>query len=274
MLMDTIQNTPRQVLCYPPSFDGWLCAVFVAYEQRCTEQAWLVADRDYQGGLFDSKIDITIDDAKAVRVLAWLDKRFGKQMHLLVWAWLSERADIGQTLFGVVRYALANPTVAVLSDHTHPDIIALHKAVRSVGREKHRMEAFVRFEQLTDGLYFARIEPDFDVLPLIADHFKSRYQDQNFAIFDARRGYGLHHAVGGHCAPIVDVDDQMLSDPSVAWSPDEARYQEFWQGYFFHASIHERANPRLHRQHLPRRYWRYLTEKQTAHDADFLHKKH
>jgi hypothetical protein len=28
------------------------------------------------------------------------------------------------------------------------------------------MEAFIRFEQLKDGIYFAKIDPDFDVLML------------------------------------------------------------------------------------------------------------
>jgi DNA polymerase sigma len=33
------------------------------------------------------------------------------------------------------------------------------------------MEAFIRFEQLKD-IYFAKIDPDFDVLTLIIKHFK------------------------------------------------------------------------------------------------------
>jgi hypothetical protein len=34
------------------------------------------------------------------------------------------------------------------------------------------MEAFIRFEQLKDGIYFAKIDPDFDVLTLIIRHLK------------------------------------------------------------------------------------------------------
>lgn len=46
-------------------------------------------------------------------------------------------------------------------------------------REKHRMEAFVRSEHPTEDIYFARVEPDFNVLTLIGEHLRQRYQDQH-----------------------------------------------------------------------------------------------
>jgi len=43
---------------------------------------------------------------------------------------------------------------------------------------------------------------------------------------------------------------------------DEKQFQELWKGYFNSMTIKERINPKLHRQNLPKRYWKYLTEKQ------------
>ena len=45
------------------------------------------------------------------------------------------------------------------------------------------MLAFVRFELLQDEVYFAKIEPDFNVLPLFRKHFKERYADQKMDDF-------------------------------------------------------------------------------------------
>lgn len=42
---------------------------------------------------------------------------------------------------------------------------------------------------------------------------------------------------------------------------NEVLYQRLWKRYFKAITIRERINPKLHRQHLPRRYWKYLTEK-------------
>ena len=43
---------------------------------------------------------------------------------------------------------------------------------------------------------------------------------------------------------------------------DERWYQDLWRTYFKAICIRERMNPRKHRQDLPVRYWKYLTEKQ------------
>ena len=37
--------------------------------------------------------------------------------------------------------------------------------------------------------------------------------------------------------------------------------QVLWQRYYNAVTIRSRNNPALHRRQLPRRYWRYLTEK-------------
>lgn len=70
-------------------------------------------------------------------------------------------------------------------------VLKAAQTVKKVGREKHRMEAFVRFRLTRGGIYFAAIEPDFNVLPLINSHFKSRYADQKWIIYDLKRNFGI-----------------------------------------------------------------------------------
>ncbi len=53
------------------------------------------------------------------------------------------------------------------------------------------MEAFVRFQLIKDGLYYATVQPDYNVLPLILKHFKDRYADQRWLIYDTLRKYGI-----------------------------------------------------------------------------------
>ena len=43
---------------------------------------------------------------------------------------------------------------------------------------------------------------------------------------------------------------------------DEKLFQQLWKTYFKAICIKERLNPRKHRQDMPVRYWKYLTEKQ------------
>lgn len=196
---------------------------------------------------------------------------FGDGLRLLLWAYLSELPHIPTTLFYVVKYALDNPTLSIFNDYTHPYVMDMHKAVKSVGREKHRMEAFVRFEHTKDDVYFAKISPDFNVLPLTIPHFKNRYQDQDWAIYDTKRGYGvlLHDTKE---SIIVGLDKQVLDNPMAIWSQKQMIYQQFWQAYFFNTNIKQHANPNLHKQYLPRRYWHYLTKKQVHGNELFFAK--
>lgn len=268
------------ILLYQPSFEGWLSGVFYVYEHKLQHdpELKLIAEDCYVPSLIDHCINVPVDADKAERVLLKLNQLIGRSgIRQLLWGLLSEKDDIGSTLFQVVKYAIDYPNRQVMQDLGHMAVLELAQTVKSVGREKHRMEAFVRFEHTTEDIYFARIEPDFNVLPLIGEHFRQRYQDQHWAIYDLRRGYGIYYDMSqssSHTpAPlqiISDVDDSVLRNPASIHSEDEQRYQRFWQGYFTNVNIKERKNPRLHKQYLPQRYWKYLSEKQVLPNAAHL----
>ena len=188
-------NQPTLIV-YESSFEGWLSAVFYVYENRLQNQPYLqlIDIDDYQPSLIDTASYVTVDETKAQRVLTKLNKVLGHSgMRQLLWGFLSEKQGIGSVLFQVVKYALDYPNRQVLEDLGNLAVLELAQTVKSVGREKHRMEAFVRFEHTTEDIYFARVEPDFNVLPLIGEHFRQRYQDQQWAIYDLKRGYGIFY---------------------------------------------------------------------------------
>ena len=271
------------ILLYEPCFEGWLSAVFYAYEQQLhtDSELQLIAQDGFVPSLIDHTVSVTVNTEHAQRVLKRLHTQLGRSgIRQLLWGLLSEQADIGTVLFRVVKYAIDYPDRAVMADLGHLDVLTLAQTVKSVGREKHRMEAFVRFEHTNEDIYFARIEPDFNVLPLIGAHFRLRYQDQHWAIYDVRRGYGIYYdkTKGDTSAPaalqtITDIDHSVLTHPASIHSPAEQQYQRFWQGYFTNVNIKARKNPKLHRQYLPQRYWKYLSEKQVLPDAAHVQKR-
>ena len=274
--------TPN-ILLYEPSFEGWLSAVYQVYERKLQydQSLQLIAEDQYVPSLISSAAHVTTDDEQAQRVLVKLNKLLGRSgMRQILWGFLSEKPNIGTTLFHIVKYAIDHPKRQVLEDLGRLEVLELAQTVKSVHREKHRMEAFVRFEHTTDDIYFARVEPDFNVLPIIGEHFRQRYQDQHWAIYDLARGYGIYYdksqSTLSHPAElqtITNLDEAVLRNPASIHSVDEQRYQRFWQGYFTNVNIKERKNTRLHRQHMPQRYWKYLSEKQILPNADYLEKK-
>ena len=274
--------TPSIVL-YEPSFEGWLSAVFYVYTNKLQddESLQLIAHDCYIPSLIAQATSVAMDADNAERVLTKLHKLLGRSgMRNILWGFLSEKAHIGTTLFQVIKYAIDYPSRHIMEDLGNLNVLVLVQTVKSVGREKHRMEAFVRFEHTTGDIYFARVEPDFNVLPLIGEHFRQRYQDQHWAIYDVARGYGIYYDKSkstpkrpADLQTITDLDGAVLRNPASIHSEDEQRYQKFWQGYFTNVNIKERKNSRLHKQYLPQRYWKYLSEKQGLPNAEHLQKR-
>ena len=133
-----------------------------------------------------------------------------------------------------------------------------------MSREKHRMEAFIRFKLTKDAIYFANIAPDFNVLPLIKNHFKKRYADQKWLIYDLVRKYGIYYNLETVEIITLELDHNFDASKTSTeiFAPIELEFQQLWKDYFKSTNIKSRKNMKLHIQHVPKRYWKYLSEKQ------------
>ncbi len=250
------------ILVFDGSFDGFLTAVFDSYKHRYDVQK-IVAKHDFVPDFLMEYHCINTDLDKSARVWSKLKQLFEKDNYLILWAFLSEKADIYTHLYHIIRQKIANPHVNILANHTNEAVSAFHQAVKVVGRERHRMQAFVRFEDTVADVYFAKIYPDFNVLPLVVNFFAKRFADQNWLIFDEKRHFGVYYNKDNKkLVDVVDVDKWMLIQSKQLHSANEMAYQKLWQTYFKHVTIAERKNLKHHVQQMPKRYWRYLTEKQ------------
>ncbi|WP_339922274.1 TIGR03915 family putative DNA repair protein [uncultured Cyclobacterium sp.] len=255
-------NLKESILIYDSSFDGFLTCVFQVYELKM-KQVIIQKDSEVQASLFGRRNEVITDQAKADRVWKGLGKKTSSSGRLRIYyGFLSEKKEVENLLLRYIQYVL-NSSIPVDSDFSNPEVLELSKIAKSVGREKHRMEAFVRFRLTKDSLYFATIEPDFDVLPLISKHFKSRYADQKWVIYDLKRNYGLYYDM--EKVEIINLtlpeDFDATNTSSDYFSIEEMEFQTLWKDYFDSTNIPSRKNIKLHVRHVPKRYWKYLSEK-------------
>ena len=250
------------ILSYDSTFEGFLTTVFEIFEFKYQEPQ-IIKKGDSQHNLFVNPIQVVTDVAKSDRVIKKLkDQLQNDGVRTLIYAFLSEKVGVEDLLFKVIRYAIANKSQNIMKDFSNDAVLQVSQITKSVGREKHRMEAFIRFELLKDGIYFAKIDPDFDVLTLIINHFKNRYQDQKWLIYDLRRRYGVYYDLINVEIVSLDLDSKLIESKSIeVFAESEIEYQKLWWEYFDHTNIKERKNTKLHVQHVPKRYWKYLTEK-------------
>lgn len=249
-------------LLYDGTFEGLLTTIFEVYEYKIAApqiKRGDVAD----GSLFGDVYVVQTNKEKAKRVLAKLEQKIsGTAMTQFYKTFLSELPGIDDVLFRYVQYVMQSKH-GVENDYGHPDVLMVQQLSRKVHREKHRMEAFVRFQLTKDGLYYAIIQPDYNVLPLIRKHFKERYADQQWLIYDSRRKYGLYYDLQEVTEVMIDFNETNAEQKNV-YDEKEDLYQELWKHYFDNVNIKARKNMKLHIQHVPKRYWRYLVEKRMA----------
>ncbi|RZJ73786.1 TIGR03915 family putative DNA repair protein [Flavobacterium sp.] len=246
------------------SLEGLLTAVFEFYELK-PKAVKLESAIHFQPGFLDEVHEVVSDETKSKRVWDGFKKKVSADwQRKFYYAYLSERPENFRLLFDFARYVFDNPK-GVETNFGHPAVMALTKIEKSVSRERHRMKAFIRFQETSDGIFYAPIEPDFNVLPLISNFFKNRYADQRWIIYDLKRKYGLFYDLETVSEITFDVVSELQQNstflPAHTLNGKEELYGLLWNDYFKSTNIEARKNMKLHIQHVPKRYWKYLTEK-------------
>ena len=259
------------VYTFDGTIDGLLTAVFDAYALKEQPEQLLKAG-DALPLFCDHTYHVTSDEEKAQRVWAGLEKRLSHEaMKLISVSWQSELPELPTPLFRYICKVFRLGDISKnFADH---DVLTVTNIARRVLHEQLRMKQFIRFQKAKDGTYLAVVAPDHNVLPLITDHFSDRFNDQPWLIYDAKRHYGYYYeptpsgGVGGGFITFENeaevpfdltngkLDAEVLSD-------NDQLFQDLWRTYFKAICIKERMNPRKQLQDMPRRYWKYMTEKQ------------
>lgn len=247
---------------YDNTYPGFLSAVFEVYRLKLGKEVVIQSEDSYQEQLFAQPVVIEPNSAHAERLEKGLTEKSKSTQKLCYRVFLSEHERREEVLLHFIRRVFAEGA-QVEEDLTDDRIVLLKRLNQQMGREIHRMHAFVRFQETPDGLFAAVIDPDFDVLPLAHQHFIDRYTNQHWLIYDTRRHYGLlwdkkaisyvTFSANDH-RQLRHLNEAMLADV-------ETDYQRLWQTYFHAVDIPERRNLKLHLQHVPKRYWKYLVEK-------------
>ncbi|RDB63120.1 DNA metabolism protein [Gordonibacter sp. 28C] len=272
---------------YDGSLEGLLSAVFEAYARREDPQD-VAPETVLQPRLGQTVRYVETDVERAVRVQRGIKRACGAAAYDAVMrASLSDDPGAGTVVYRFVRYAMAanrphdcsgcrkrdscsgptgssRPTDAVgcsgkargsvLNDLAHPAVEPLHRLVRAVGNERHRMVQFLRFEHLENDVWLARCNPAASVVPLLMDWFAGRFNTQPFIIYDE-----VHRLAGvyeGRDWYLVRTDELNVPDRAA----DERLMQAAWKRFYRTVAVEARYNPELRRQFMPKRLWKNILE--------------
>ena len=136
-----------------------------------------------------------------------------------------------------------------------PDVNAAQRMAKSVGRDYHKMTAFVRFKELplaegTAGRrrFIAWFEPDHFIVQRVAPFFQRRFTDMDWLILTPR---GSASWDGEN----LRTTDDPAEKPSLRDDTDE-----LWRTYYSSIFNPARLKVKMMTKEMPKKYWKNLPE--------------
>lgn len=242
---------------YDNSFTGLVCAIKAAAIDAAAEITLAAPEQE---SLFSPAVEIEASAADCADFLRKLDGLAGAgtaEYIKLAWLWSGQEKEKMLLSYARMAFSKGKNLNDLLAD---PVVARTHKAANAVLREAHRLKGFLRFTELSDRTLYARMEPDHNILPLVAGHFKRRLAASDWVIHDARRGMAALYF--GSKLRLVELE----ADRDLPRSEKELLVAGLWRSFFEAVAIKERTNPRAQRGGVPLKYRSNMPEFESLED--------
>ena len=153
-------------------------------------------------------------------------------------------------LYSLVWRSRSEPGLVLRS--VDPQVARAGRMAKAVGRDVHKMHAFVRF-RLVAGTepeqFVAWFEPDHFIEEAAAPFFARRFATMRWSILTPRR------SIHWNGADLSFADGSRRSD-----APDADALDDLWRTYYAHIFNPARLKVSAMRSEMPQKYWRNLPE--------------
>ncbi len=152
-----------------------------------------------------------------------------------------------------VAWRLIYEDKRLLQFKVDPQILRFYSMYKAVCRDRHKMEAFVRFRLVStpdlDGEYFvAWFEPDHFILPITAPFFMKRFNNMHWSILTPD-------------ACVQWNQEEMLYSKGVSEAPRlEDELESLWRDYYANIFNPARLKLKAMQSEMPKKYWVNLPE--------------
>jgi probable DNA metabolism protein len=238
------------------SFEGLLTAIYEAYYRHEDPQR-ILATENPQIDFFEQNYKVITNSAKAKKVYNAIKEKISpKALKDIYYIYLCDsEEDRGIIVHNYLKVGWKHGNK--LDQHLcNNHVFKVQSLCKTVTFECHRLLGLIRFKKLEDDLYYAQIEPDSNIIGLLAPHFSKRLADQNWVIHDVKRNIAAMFNKSEWVLSSINTPPKRIQDDS------EVIYQNLWKQYFKNIAIKSRINPKLQKRCMPVRYWGHLIEKE------------
>lgn len=241
------------VWTFDGTFSGFLCLIHESALKKERPEGILRAG-EAQPLLFET-VQAATDERPAASVGTALAARFSRRIFTTgYYAFLSAMAgrEMAVYRYFALAWTMGPRAAGLLADER---VRTVHEAGRAVSRERHRFLGLLRFSEL-GGVLYAPFEPEGDLLPLVAGHFARRLGGERWII----------HDTGRNMAAVFENGTWRVAAFRTGGHPPlpgkEREIRDLWKRYFFSTALQTRKNAGLQRQFMPKKFWKYLPEKE------------
>jgi len=241
---------------YDGSFEGFICAVASCLDLADRNPEFACHGCEGYPGLFGGEpVEVaTVRETALAFRRRFVETVSQEAFATARYAFQSRKDDIEGLVWRYLRLGLERGRAMEGMLAAEP-VWSINRIARQVSHEAHKFKGFVRFREVQEGFLYAQIEPEADILLLIAPHFTERVGDTHWMIHDLRRGQAaLYDLRSWRLVNGVELVDKP------GFTAAEHDYAALWQRYFQRHAIKERHNPVLQQKHVPLRYRKHLTE--------------
>ena len=232
-----------------PTFDSWRVMARKLLEKGISPAGILWVDDDREATLFGESVeDIEASPRPAPKVpAAFLDIARSASTHRDPQRWALLYRLLWRLTRGGEKHLLQIPT--------DPDMRQIQQWCKAVGRDIHKMHAFVRFRLVgTDEVsgreqFVAWFEPEHSIVRLATPFFVKRFASMDWSILTP-----------GECAHWDGHDLIFTPGVSREAAPDEDSLDELWRTYYRSIFNPARLKVNAMQSEMPKKYWKNLPE--------------
>lgn len=243
-------------LVYPPGdFEAFLTAILETWVNRAPEWSIEPASGDWFGPGGPWKL-VSGNPAAASRILGGVEGHAGVGARRVLCeafrhAEPGKEPVLAEFIRACVRYR--RRTLDHETDHEVKESLRRSRAVRA---EAHRFLELARFQSVAGQGWYARFEPDHDVLGMLVAPFQRRMEGVDWMLHDVKREAAWVVQAGeGRFVTGIQTNGSLRLETA------EGAIQDLWRRYFATIAIPGRINPKLQRSKMPLKTWKNLVER-------------
>lgn len=262
-------NTNTTIYLCDDCAEGIFTAIYKAWEAGTSHTDVRVRSNS-SFALFEEYIDVDTNNTLSEKVATSILRKLSFEVYMNVYyACLSDDENKASCIYHFLQKAFKYGA-GIINKLQDNDVNNVYKLRRAVGNEAGYYREFIRFEELENGVLAGRIEPKYNIVPLISDHFADRMHNEHWIILDTKRSISaVHVAHKGYAFTDQITETDLLNFSGL--SKKEADFQALWKRFFDTIAIEERINPDLQRSLMPLRFRKYMTAESTPSFRDQVH---